>query len=241
MKKIMALALADIKNITRDSTLILVLFGTVVLYIMVWFLIPLLSALLLDKLVFNLADYYLLIICFFSLIPPLLFGMITGFIILEERDEEIITFIAVTPVRKTGYLAYKLSISMAAAITSFYVLAYTNSLAHIPLLYSFFPAIMIAMETPITALLIASFAENKVEGMAFGKLAGIMFLAPFIYYFVPSHWKYLAGILPPFWVTGTFFTAGSNISLYWLYTVIGLLIHGLVLAVLLKIFINSQR
>ncbi|MDP8207662.1 MAG: hypothetical protein P9L92_13430 [Candidatus Electryonea clarkiae] len=241
MKKLIALSLADAKNISRDSTLILVLFGTVALFLMLWLVVPLVTGLLIEKLDFDLTEYYPLIVSFMALIPSMLFGMIIGFIILDERDEEIISYIAVTPLMKSGYFTYKLLVSTIISFLYFFVILYLTGLTTLGFIYAVPLAFMVALEAPMLSLFFAAFAENKVEGMALGKAAGIMYLGPFVAYFFKSDWQYLAGIMPPFWVTKAFLSAQSEDPAYWLFVFIGISVHFVFISLLLKRFLDSQR
>ena len=241
MKKIVALALADAKNILRDSTLILLLFGPTGLFFMMRLVVPIASRLLSEQLAFDLMPYYPFIVIYLSLIPSMLFGLLLGFLILDERDEEIIAFIAVTPLRKTGYLAYKLSVSVGMSFLFFFATLYLTQLTTIRFHYAVGLALLAALEAPIASLFLAAFAENKVEGLALSKVLGMMYLGPFVAYFVNSHWKYLAGVLPPFWIAEAFFAAQRHAASYWLYLGIGFLIHLAAIGLLLRRFIRSQR
>ena len=241
MKKIITLALADAKNILRDSTLILILFGPIALFLMMRLVVPIADRLLAERLAFELTPYYPFIVIYLSLIPSMLFGLLLGFLILDERDEEIIAYIAVTPLRKTGYLAYKLSVSVGMSFLFFFATLYLTQLTTIRFHYAVGLALLTALEAPIASLFLAAFAENKVEGLALSKVLGMMYLGPFAAYFVSSHWKYLAGILPPFWIAEVFFAARSGSAGYWLYLGIGFFVHFAAIGLLLHRFTQSQR
>lgn len=85
--------------------------------------------------------------------------------------------------------------------------------------------IIAALEAPLLALFLAAFANNKVEGLAIYKLTSLIFLAPFIGYFGKSGWVYLAGILPPFWVSKAFLASFEPCSHYWTFVIIGCFVH----------------
>lgn len=241
MKKLIALSSADLKNIIRDSTLVLILFGTAAIFVVLRFAVPLANNLLLDKYSFDLTEYYPLIVIYMSMLPSLLFGMLTGFIILDERDEEIISFIAVTPLGKKGYFAYKILSSVVMSFVFFFINIYASGLVNIPLVYSIGLALLTALEAPIGAIFLAAFASNKVEGMALSKVLGMIYIAPFIAYFVKSDLQYFAGVLPTFWVTKAFFSVYYETGGYWLFVLAGLLIHLLFIFLLGKKFYNSGR
>ena len=241
MKKILALALADAKNIARDSTLILILFGPIGIFVFLRFLVPVLAELAATELAFDLAPHVLFLVSFMSLIPPMLFGMVFGYLILDERDEEILAFVAVTPLGKTGYLRYKLLAAVVLSFLFFFPIIYFTGLITIPLKYAFGLALLTACEAPLVALFLAAFAENKVEGMAYSKIIGVMYIAPFVAYFVKANWHYLAGMLPPFWITKAFLAAEAGAATFWFFLTAGLIVHFAVIAVLLKRFVSRQR
>ncbi|NIR48484.1 ABC transporter permease [candidate division KSB1 bacterium] len=242
MKKIFALSFADARNVVRDSTLILVLFGPIGVFAFLRFVVPLIADHLAAERTFDLWDHCPFIVSFMSLLPSMLFGLIFGFIILDERDEDIISFIAVTPLRKSGYLSYKLLASVLMSFIFFFIIVYLSGLITLPIKYAFALAVMVALEAPMVALFLAAFAVNKVEGLAFSKMLGVMYLAPFVAYFVESNWQYLAGIFPPFWVTKAFLAAKDNTSLsYWVFIAAGLTTHLGVIGLFLKRFVDNQR
>jgi len=230
MKRVVALTLADVRNITRDATLLLVVFGPLALLVFLRFAVPLATDMLAESSGFDLTSYYRFILGFMCLIPALLFGLISGLIILDECDEEIIAYIAVTPLRKTGYLAYKLLASVLASFAFFFAMVYLTGLAPLPIYYAVALAALVALEAPMVAVFLAAFAENKV-----------MYAAPFIAYFVESDWRYLAGMLPTFWVMKAFMAAWAGDASYWLFVAVGLVVHLVFITLLLKRFVESQH
>jgi len=73
------------------------------------------------------------------------------------------------------------------------------------------------------------------------KAIGMMYVAPFVTFFVKSGWHYLAGILPPFWVTKAFFAAENSSNVYYLFFLAGIVSHLAVIYLLLRIFDSRQR
>ncbi|HEB11001.1 MAG TPA: ACT domain-containing protein, partial [Spirochaetales bacterium] len=49
--------------------------------------------------------------------------------------------------------------------------------------------------------MIASFAGNKVEGLAFAKGLGLLIIPCFVGLTIPAPWHYFGGIFPTYWVT----------------------------------------
>lgn len=241
IRKMIALSLADLKNISRESTLLLVLFAPLALLLFLRFALPQLSGIVQAQFDIDLREYDLFIFAFMSLIPSLLFGMVSGFIMLDERDEDIIAFIAVTPLQKSGYFLYKLLSLTAVVFAFFFVLTGQAGLVQLPLLSSVVLASLIALEAPIGALFLAAFAENKVEGLALSKALGVMYVGPFVAFFVDSNWQFAAGLFPSFWIAKAFQHAVQLDLTFFFYAAIGLLVHLVAIILLFRRFAQDQR
>jgi fluoroquinolone transport system permease protein len=182
----------------------------------------------------------LFVVSFLNLIPGMLFAMIYGFIILDERDEDVIDFISITPLRKQGYLMYKLIMPMLLSALFFLLIFYATALVPLNLLHGLGIAIMIALEAAIGTLFLVTFSENKVEGLAFSKLLGIMYLAIPLVFFWDSGWHWLSAFLPPFWIAKAF--VHSQISSVWIWSDLffGIVVHMGVLILFLKNFLRKR-
>ncbi len=239
MGKLTALLKGDYKNISRDSILILVSIAPVLILLLLRFGIPLISALLLDKLSFDLSIYYPLIVSFMMQLTPMMFGMITGFMILDERDEDLLIYLSITPLGKTGYLGFKLLSPVFMSFIFTLILFVFNGLVPFSGIRAVPVALLIAMEAPIIALFLAAFAGNKIEGLALGKAYGIILLAPFAAWFIKSNLQFVAGILPTFWVSKGYLLQGGSVTLFWFYIGMGFVVHLIYILVFLKIFRNK--
>ena len=236
---ISVLARGDLKLIVRDSTLVLALFGPVAVILLI-FSLPSIESLILSKFNFDVSPYRLFVISFLSLIPGMLFSMIYGFIILDERDEDVIAFISVTPLRRQGYLQYKLMMPMILSAVFFLLIIYGTSLIQIKVIYALGIAIMVALEAAIGTLFLVAFSENKVEGLAFSKLLGIMYLAIPVVFFWNSGWHWITAILPPFWIAKAFIHSQATSMWVWVDFGSGGAVHMVVLLLFLRIFLRTR-
>ncbi len=149
---------------------------------------------------FNSADWHWLIGAFLVQFPPMFYGMIAGFMLLEEREERVLQAVSVTPFGKVRYLAVRLG---AAS-----VLSAIASLAMLPLVglprpgfaALILPAAASGLLAPVYALLMAGFAENRIEGLAVGKLLGLVNLIP-LAVLLPYPLRAAAWPLAPYWIT----------------------------------------
>ncbi len=239
MSRLLALITADARNIRRDSMMMLILAAPVIFLLLLRYGIPWLAGTLQQDLALDLTPHYEIIFIFFSLLLPMLFGMITGFILLDEQDEHIFTFISVTPLSKTGYLMQKLTISTTIIFIVTLVFAVINGLTTVPF-WRFTPiALLMALEAPIMALFLVAFAENKVEGIALSKVSGVFLFAPLVGYFVHSPLQYLAGISPTFWIWESYAAAVDSSVLLVLNLSAGVALHLGYLLLLWKKFVRK--
>lgn len=230
MNKYVSLSAADAKNIARDPMLVLAVFGPFILAAAIRYGMKILAEWLHRALAFDLTVYYDLILVEALLLIPLMLGVIAGFLMLDERDENLIAYFAVTPLTKSGYLIYRLSspVLLSAAYTVFFV--YFTDLVRVPVAALLPLTLLLALQAPVVALILLAFAANKVEGMALSKGIGITMAAPLAIYFAPEPWSWLASVLPTFWIAkaywagmeawnGAFFIYLVAFAIYFLLTV----------------------
>ncbi|HBV97119.1 MAG: hypothetical protein JL50_21375 [Peptococcaceae bacterium BICA1-7] len=237
MKKIYTLLLGDIKNIYRDTLLLVTVLAPFILAVLMKYGVPRISSLLMQKTGFDLTPHYSFIMSYLIIFTPLMLGTLAGFIVLDERDENLLSYFSVTPLSKAGYLLYRTALPTAASfLFTFLALRFAN-LAGLNYTGLIPVVLMASLEAPVVALFLGAFAANKVEGLAYTKGLGILYIAPVIGYLVKSKLQLLAFIIPTFWVTKGFLESSQPGLTYWLYIGPGLLIHLL----LIKYFIKKFR
>lgn len=237
VKKAAALTQGDLRNIFREPIMLVMLSAPVLLVAMMKFIVPLAGDLIEKETGFILSDYNQYIETFFMIISAMMLGLISGFIILDERDDDILLYFSVTPVTKTGYLFYRVVSSILAVAFVVECIAFISGMRGIHLVKTIPLAFLAASEGPMIALFLVIYAKNKVEGLAMAKLSGFIMLAPFAI-LIPSKLNFIAGIFPPFWITKIYIEISSGGSNYFLFIAAGLIIHSLWLYFFIKRFIN---
>ncbi|QED49803.1 hypothetical protein [Cytobacillus dafuensis] len=241
MKKIMALTIFDMKYFYRDFMLIVAIIAPFLLALLFRFGIPAFATFIEDKIVFQPELYTELFALILLLTVPVMLGMFAAFVILDEQDENLLMYMAVTPLSQRGYLIYRLGgpvlISTCLSVTALFLAGYQSVISAYTM-----PVILFSgIEAPLVTLFIISFAKNKVEGLAVAKAASVLLLVPFLYYFVSGNWKYLGGLLPPFWIAAAFFTGiQSSLSLTIVNLIIAACTHALAIFLLYKRFASIQ-
>ena len=237
--KIMATNLAnlylnDFRNIRRDPILIYGLLGPLIAMLVTRLFVPQVEQLP--------SEYYSYIAIFTILISPIVFGFIAGFILLDEKDDNVLMALKVLPISTVAFVTHRMifSVTFSFIYTIIAVLILSN-LVFIPISSIFPIAILIAIEAPIIALILFTFSENKVEGVALLKGLNFVFiLIPVAALFIPSRLQYLAGVIPMFWPAKAFVEVVSGSADIWSYVLLGVVVHLFYLGGLLRRF-GSKR
>ena len=153
-----------------------------------------------------LSDYYLLFDLFLAVFPPYFLVFISSMVMLSEIDENVAAYLAVTPIRKKGYivsrLIYPALLSVAVSALLLSLCALTGWTAFNLLLISILSALLCV---PV-GMLVVVYAHNRVEGMAMAKLSGLVLFGLPIPFFLSGGLQYLFSWLPSFWIAKLFLT-----------------------------------
>jgi fluoroquinolone transport system permease protein len=166
--------------------------------------------------------YEVLLASTFVTAAPGIVGMVAGFLLLDERDDGVLTAIAVAPVSRLTFIAYRVSapLIVGAIIT---VAAYPiMNLAPLPLRDLVAIALVASLLGPATALFLAAFAANKVTGFAMVKILNTINIAPVAAWFIDPPWQWLAGIVPAYWPMKMLWQAAAGES-YLVYAAAGII------------------
>lgn len=219
MKKYLALLKYELKTILKDSMgLFMLLYPLLMLFIMGFLLPEILSRTTSTD--SNASAITLLIGFVVTLsIGGYIMGVMLGFSLLENKDENTLQNIAASPVRISGYTMFKIIYTYFFALlgnwvmigglklvaSDLYQVTYQSvtirlldqiSWGHVAI-FAFVSGLIV----PTIALVIAAIAKNKIEGFAFMKSGGFVIMMPLLAlldFFMD--WKqYLLGLFPNFW------------------------------------------
>ena len=217
-----ALGPVDLRNVARDEMLRWMALIPLLIAVVVRYGWPIVVAQLQTRFQFDLLPYQTMLISYIVIASPIVFGVVIGFLLLDERDEGSLIALQVTPLTLTNYLAYRLGmpviLTMILLIVSLPLAGInTFSLAKLLLL-----AVVTAPLAPMLAIFLAAFASNKVQGFALMKGGGILFLLPIVAYFVDARWQWLIGLFPTYWAPKLYWMISEGVSGVWLVALGGL-------------------
>ncbi|MCU0389967.1 MAG: hypothetical protein MUE81_02510 [Thermoflexibacter sp.] len=194
MIKIITLIISDLKNILRDKTLLTFLTTPVTMVLFVRYFVPYIGA------KYPVMEaYYPYIVMFGSVQAAIMFGFITAFMILEEKDENVLQVIRILPITPSFFLLYRLSFATFLSCVGAFAMIQSNGLISLPLGSALFLSFQLGMTAPFITLVVATFAKNKIEGMAFFKGVDLLLLLPMLSFLIPNALKYFFGVIPVFW------------------------------------------
>jgi len=223
-------------SVRRDSLLRWFIFLPLLLMIALRIAVPIATQLVWERLRFDLRPYYQLINSFLYLIMPMLVGMVLGFLLLDQRDDQTLTALQVTPLSLNGYLAYRISLPLLISLVTTLLMVPLAGLEPVNPAAHLAATLCAAPLAPMFALFYAAFAQNKVQGFAVMKASSIISVPAFVAYFVTSGWQWLFGLIPTYWPVKVYWLLQAGDVLGWLVLVVGLVYEGLLIALLLRWF-----
>lgn len=212
---------ADAKNISRDPTLMFAILFSMVPALAFWFWGAALDGLGMRN--YGVADFSRFLLPVVISMPAFLIGWVTGFLFLEDRDDGPLLALDVTPVGKSGFIAYRVGVTMvlAASLTLVAVWVFVPDAGWLVTLAL---AVFVALEAVAAALVLPALARNKVEGLALTKLTNIASIFGLIAIFA-SPLRYLGGFVPTYWIGEILHLSSAEYLADPVIIVIGLIVH----------------
>ncbi|MEM9454395.1 MAG: hypothetical protein AAGF11_09465 [Myxococcota bacterium] len=239
LHRIVQLAHNDARLVARDNMLILFCVFLVAMGIGMRYALPALDTALAqrgvmpsDDVALRFSDTYPAFVVFVGVwqganIP----GVLVGFLLLGEKEDRTLAALRVTPLPFSLYTGYRVGFAAVVTFASIVYLVLVMDQCPLP----WWPLLPIAvggsLTAPLAALFYATFAADKVQGLAFTKFAGVAGLSILLGYFAPEPWQWLLSVFPPFLIAKAYWMALEGRALYWMPLVMGSLLQlGLLVA-----------
>lgn len=196
------LAAADIRLVVRDPLLLLMPFVPFMAAAALRFMLPPLAAFIERATGFRLLEYAVLIRVVLELFPGMFYGMIAGFLLLDDRDDGVSAYWGATPVGRTGYLTVRLALFSMAAFIAGLAVGPLVGLGAQSILCDVAVSLLGAGQVAFFALFLGAFAADKVEGLAILKAMSGLDLAP-LAVLLPLPIRAIAWPFPQYWAAET--------------------------------------
>lgn len=213
----------DLRLIFRDPVLYVMFFVPFIFIALLRFgLPPLIEVLPM------LASYKMVILASICLVTAMFPAFIFSFILLDEKDLEVLAVIRVLPISSSMFILYRLVfISLFSLLFNLLILILSNQ-TEWPIVKMFLVSIPVALVSPVSCLTITTFANNKIVGATWMKGLNFLFMIPVLTYIFEGSWEYILGILPYYWIFKIYdpgfqmlpFTVNYAVGLFYLFILI---------------------
>lgn len=202
MRPILASFSMLLRQIAKDGMLIAVSLASVLAAIVFKVAIPQVERMLCTYFAvsFVLAPYYRLFDVLLILLAPYMLCFAAAMVMLDEHEQNLARYLSVTPLKTGGYLISRLGITAVLAAVFSCALSLASQLTTWNLCTLAATSVLSAFCGFSVALFLFAFSRNKVEGMAMGKLSGLLMLGLPIPFFLHSPWQYMFSLLPSYWL-----------------------------------------
>jgi hypothetical protein len=230
MKRILTYSLNDIRLIFRDPILYVMLLVPLVFIGFLRFGFPVLA------LKFpGLQPYARVLLGTFCLISAMFPAFIYSFIMLDEKDQDVVAVIRVLPVSSLEFIMFRLSFISILSFFFIVVIIVSTGIISWPFSTILLTSLPVSLVAPVMSLFIVGFARNKIEGATWMKGLNFIMFLPVLSYFIKGSYEYVLGILPVYWIFKMFEPGYSSIP-YFLNFIIALSYHLILLLVCIRIF-----
>jgi len=192
-----------LEQITKDAMLFLACVAPILCGMFFRFGIPFVEKQLIEqfKVTEVFAPYYLLLDLILAVITPLMYCFVSAMVILSEIDDNIVNYMAVTPLGKSGYLLSRLGFPMVISFFMTVISLLIFSLTQLSFHSIIEISILASLLGFIESMIVISISTNKVEGMAVTKLLGFFIIGIPVPFFVSGNVQYILSLLPSFWIS----------------------------------------
>ena len=185
----------DLKIVFRDKTLMLMLFLPIILILVCRILVPVIA-----NYVPEINEYYWMIVAGFCILSGSTPAFLAAFLILDEKDENLIPMLKVTPLPYSKLIAYRISFLMLTSLFFSIIFLLLNGLENYSFLKIITASILVSFVPAILLMLIIPFAKNKIEEVTLFKGINVILFIPIIAFFIAPEWKNAFGVIPFYWV-----------------------------------------
>ncbi|WP_040378348.1 ABC transporter permease [Dethiobacter alkaliphilus] len=187
--------ISEWKKWQRDPMMGILIFYPLFLALIGRYLLPYIA----DTSGFPLEMYADIILASLSLMTPLIFGALIGFSVLDDRDDQILTSIQVTPLSLYQFLSFRmLMITFISFIAVMFVLWFSD-IYQLSLAVLLSISFLAALGAPVTGFIINALSKNKIEGFAVMKGAGTVLIVPVLSLLFTDAREFFFAVVPGFW------------------------------------------
>ncbi|MBS4538635.1 ABC transporter permease [Clostridium sp. D2Q-11] len=186
---------SEFKKWIRDSIMKFLLFYPIILGLIGRYALPIIA----ENSGFSIERYADLILVILTLFTPHIYGALIGFSILDDRDDNILSSIKVTPLGINQFLSFRIAMAFVLCFLGTVFVMWFSDVGDISMINIISLAFLASLAAPMTGLLINSISSNKIEGFAVVKGSGTILAFPIIALFFIDKKEFFFSFAPGFW------------------------------------------
>ena len=234
-----SLILADIKVIFYNSKLLISCMILLSVIILLTLFYPEISDYIFSNYGILTDNYYPLTALTLIALIPMLFGILYGFILLNEIKESISAGSKIAHATRRNYMHIRIifvaALSFILVITAIF---FTNPVPDQGWLRTLFAALLFSVQSVFCLLFIGSLGKTKIFGLALSRVYWIFLIVLPLGLLLHHPWNYLAFFSPLYWVTWAWIVQSPVESL--IYGSIAVIMTVSVAIMLYSRYINKQ-
>ena len=223
MMQTMRLFLIGLRQIRKDGMLAVLVPAPVFAGLLFKLAVPYVNAAFEANLRFSLRPWYGLVDGLLICLAPMMTAVVSAFVLLDEQDEGTGAYYRITPAGDYSYLAARIGLPMVWAFGITAAAAAVFNISGLSFAAIVTGSLISTFTGAALAMMIATLAANRVEGLAVSKFTGISFIGLVLVWFVPPPYVYCSAVLPSFWIgkimidgaSPVLFAAGTLVCLAW--------------------------
>lgn len=194
---------------------------------------------------FSIERFADLILVILTLMTPYIYGALIAFSILDDRDDNILTSIRVTPLSVHQFLSFRLIVSFVLSFVACIYIMWFSNVGDLSFSSMVAISFLVSLSAPATGLFINAVSGNKIEGFAVMKGAGIILVFPIVALFFIDKKELFFSFAPGFWpakaISSLIRGEGILLLSYYWYYFIGLAYVIILNIAAYKIFLEKTK
>ena len=191
----------DVRQILRDPVMASLLMAPLLIIVVFKLLLVFLAPAVAVRTGFDITPWYPWVLSFVLILNSGMLGVITGFMMLDDKDGNIAELMAVTPLGRNGYLLNRLSFASGLCVFYTFLSYCILGIVSFNVFSVIILSVLLAVYSATFGLLLFSGAENKVKGLTFSKALNLFILFAFADLFSLKWFTVVAWFFPPYWIS----------------------------------------
>lgn len=191
----------DFKQLFREPIMLLLFCLPIFIFVFFKVIIRLVIPRFSYYLPFELSDYYHYVFAFTLVLVPSMLSIVTGFLMIDDRDGHISELMSITPLGRSGYLFNRLSFSFIATILYTIIGYFMLNIYKLSLPALFLIAILLGLFSMTISLILFVLAPDKVKGLTYAKGLNMLMLFTLTDLLEMNWLNQLSKLFPTYWIT----------------------------------------